>query len=128
MKEHAFRLRKGDDLRLSIDEYAKKHNIKAAVIVSAVGCLSKTILRNAGATRTITIKKDVEIVSATGTISPEASHIHISVSDENLTTYGGHLKIGSIVDITAEIALLELENYTFKRKLDDTGYECLVIS
>jgi predicted DNA-binding protein with PD1-like motif len=128
MKEHAFRLQKGDDLRLSIEKYAIAHNIKAATIASAVGCLSKTILRNAGATKVITLERNVEIVSATGTISPEESHIHISVSDENLKTYGGHLKTGSIVDLTAEIVLLELENYTFSRKMDNTGYENLVIT
>jgi predicted DNA-binding protein with PD1-like motif len=128
MKEHAFRLKKGDDLRLSIENYAKQNNIKAAVIVSAVGHLSKTVLRNASATKVITLDQDVEIVSITGTISPEESHIHIAVSDENLKTYGGHLKAGSLVGITAEIVLLELENYTFSRKLDDTGYECLVVT
>ena len=128
MKEHVFRLKKGDDLRLSIEQYAQQHYIKAAVILSAVGCLSKTVLRNAGATKTITLDQDVEIVSATGTISSEESHIHIAVSDQNLKTYGGHLRAGSLVDITAEIVLLELQNYTFSRKLDHTGYENLVIS
>jgi len=129
MKSHAFRLRKGDDLRLSIEQYATKHHIKAATVVSAVGCLSKTVLRSAGATKTITLKQPVEIVSATGTISSEDNHIHISVSDAELKTYGGHLKPGSIIDTTAEIILLELSNCTFSREMDDkTGFKELVVS
>lgn len=37
---HCFRLHRGDDLKRSIQDYAKKHGIKASVIVSGVGCLS----------------------------------------------------------------------------------------
>ena len=38
MKEHVFRLHRGDDLRLSIENYAKEREIGAAIILSCVGC------------------------------------------------------------------------------------------
>jgi len=128
MKEHAIRLQKGEDLKVSIEKYIKEKNIKAGAIISCVGCLYKSVIRNAGGKDSITLDKDVEIVSVTGTLSEEGCHIHIAVSDEELNTYGGHLKDGCLVNTTAEIVLLELEEYNFKREMDEkTGYKELVI-
>lgn len=128
MKEHVFRLKKGDDLKLSIEDYTKKFNINAGVIVSAAGCLYKSVIRNASGIKSIEINQDVEIVSITGTISCNGCHIHISVSDEELKTYGGHLKEGCLVNTTAEIVILELNEYSFNREMDnETGFKELVI-
>ena len=64
-----------------------------------------------------------------GTLSLDGCHIHISVSDESLQTYGGHLMPGCLVNTTAEIVILELGSYTFKRVEDDeTGYKELMIN
>lgn len=129
MKEHAFRLQNGEDLKLSIEKYVKNHNIKAGVIISCVGCLYKSVIRNAAGKEVITLDKNVEIVSITGTLSPEGCHIHISVSDEELKTYGGHLKDGCLINTTAEVVIAELDNYAFKREMDNkTGYKELVIT
>lgn len=128
MKEHAFRLQNGHDLKIELEKYVLKNNIKAGVILSCVGCLSKAILRNAGGKDCIELNKNLEIVSATGTFSSDGCHIHISVSDEDLKTYGGHLKEGCIINTTAEIVILELESFSFTRKFDNnTGYNELNI-
>lgn len=128
IKEHAFRLKKGQDLKDELEKYAEEKGIKAGVIVSCVGCLYEAVLRNAGATECIKLKKDLEIVSATGTFSKDGCHIHISVSDDKLNTFGGHLKSGCLVNTTAEIVILELTDYTFTREMDDmSGYEELVV-
>ena len=39
MKELAFRLVKGDDLRICIENKCKELNINTAVVLSGVGCL-----------------------------------------------------------------------------------------
>ena len=128
MKEHAFRLKRGDDLLAFIESYVHKNQIKAGIIASCVGCLYKATIRNAGGKDTVTLDNDVEIVSITGTLSLEGCHIHISVSDKELITYGGHLMPGCLVNTTAECILFELDNYTFKREMDDeTGYDELTI-
>ena len=128
VKAHAFRLIKGQDLKCELENYIKEKDIKAGVIASCVGCLSKAVIRNASGKDCIVINKDVEIVSMTGTFSLDGCHLHISVSDEELTTYGGHLKDGCIVNTTAEVVILELKNYAFNREMDDTtGYKELVI-
>lgn len=76
MKEHAFRLYRGQDLKIELEEYVRKNNIKAGFIASCVGCLSKVILRNAGGKDCIEINKNLEIVSATGTFSIDGCYIH----------------------------------------------------
>ena len=128
MKSHAIRLTCGTDLKKEIERYTIENNIKAGCILSAVGCLKRLVLRTAGAKSVEEIEDDFEIVSATGTISPDGCHIHISVSDDKLQTYGGHLKDGCIVNTTVELILLELEEYNFTREMDkETGYKELVI-
>lgn len=128
IKEHAFRLRKGQDLKIELENYIKEKRIKAGVIVSCVGCLYEAVIRNASGKDCIRLNKDLEIVSITGTFSIDGCHIHISVSDEDLKTYGGHLKEGCLINTTAEIVILELKDYVFNRKIDGaTGYKELVI-
>ena len=129
MKEHIFRLQKGDDLKLSIEKYVDTNDIKAGIIITCVGCLYKAVIRNAGGIDSIIIEKDVEIVSITGTLSLDGCHIHMVVSDEELKTYGGHLKDGCLVNTTAEIVILEFDDYIFKRVIDEkTGYKELVVN
>ena len=128
MKSHAIRLIKGMDLKEEIEKYSENNHIEAGCILSAVGCLNKLTLRTAGAKSIETVEDDFEIVSATGTISENGCHIHISVSDDKLKTYGGHLKNGCIVNTTVELVLLELDEYYFSREMDEnTGYKELVI-
>ena len=128
MKTHAIRLIYGMDLKEEIEKCTIENNISAGCILSAVGCLNKLVLRTAGAKSVEEIEDDFEIVSATGTISPDGCHIHISVSDDKLQTYGGHLKNGCIVNTTVELILLELDEYNFTREMDEkTGYKELVI-
>jgi len=128
MKTYAFRLRQGQDLRGEIDKFAKQKNIKAGVIITCVGNLKKAILRMANAKVTKTFEGSFEIVSLVGTLEAGNSHLHIAISDENGATFGGHLKTGSIVGVTAEVIIGELEKLKFNRKFDsETGYEELVV-
>ena len=129
MKEHVFRLHRGDDLRISLERYAKQHDIGAAVIASCVGCVSEARLRDATGSRVQHIPCHCEIVSATGTVSAVRTHVHISLSKEDMTTLGGHLAEGCIINTTAEIVLLELDSCVFGKAYDsETGYDELTIT
>lgn len=128
MKTYAFRLTKGEDLKVCIEKFVVEHQIQAGVILSSVGCLDKAVIRNAGGVECMTIQKPLEICQVDGTLSVDGCHLHITVSDETLKTYGGHLKDGCIVNTTAEVVLLELDHYKFTRQMDSaTGYKELVI-
>ena len=69
-----------------------------------------------------------EIVSVMGTLSKDGVHLHISVSDSEGNTIGGHLKNGCIINTTAEVVMLEIDNVKFSREFDEsTGYDELVV-
>lgn len=132
MKTYAFRLHKGQDFKKEIIEFVKNKKIKAGIILTAVGCVDKVVVRMAGATpkksdiRTFTEK--LEVVSLTGTISQTDRHLHITLSRKNGDVIGGHLKGEAIVDTTMEIVIGELENISFTTELDTiTGYEELKV-
>ena len=128
MKTHAFRLHRGDDLLLSIRDYAAAHNIRAAAIVSGVGCVTQAIIRDASGVTTHALTGRHEIVSMTGTVSCSRTHLHIALADERMQVAGGHLCEGTIVNTTCEVVLLELDGVTFSKEFDpETGYNELSI-
>lgn len=77
MGTYAFRLHKGQDLKEEIKNFVTEKNIKAGVILTCTGSLDRVVLRDASAKNTQVIEKQLEIVSATGTLSQDGCHIHI---------------------------------------------------
>lgn len=61
-----------------------------------------------------------EILSVTGTVSVNGSHLHISISDITGKTIGGHLLQGCKIYTTAEIVIGCTTAYEFKRTKDGT--------
>lgn len=124
---YCFRLRKGHDLKKELQNFAIKNNI-SGVILSCVGCLDKLNIRLALADDYLVKEEAFEIVSITGTLSKDGVHIHISVSDKSGNTFGGHLMEGCIINTTAEVCILELDEFEFRREFDNnTGYKELMI-
>lgn len=125
---YALRLKPNQDLRLEIDNFAKKNNIKAGFIITTVGSLKKASLRLSDEKNTTILEDKFEIVSLVGTVSSNGSHLHISISDKTGKTIGAHLQKGSEVYTTAEIIIGEAEELEFKREDDkDTTYKELTI-
>jgi len=126
MKEHAFRLKKGQDLKLEIERYVKEHQFQAAVIVSCIGYLSDAILHNVYQRKELTRlrRKKLDILSLTGTLSVHGNHMMLTLIDDQMQLYEGHMREGCVVSSTVEIVILELESYTFYRELDlETGFK-----
>lgn len=124
---HCFRLVKGMDLKKEIEEFAINNKI-SGVVLSSVGCLSKLAIRLADGKTVLEDEQPYEIVSVMGTLSKDGVHLHISASDSEGKTIGGHLKNGCIVNTTAEVVILEIKDIEFSREFDEsTGYEELVI-
>ena len=127
MKTYVFRLKQGQDLRKEIDRFVKDKNIKAGVILTCVGNLTKAVFRMADAKIVKTFEGTFEIVSLVGTVEKGNSHLHISISDKEGQVFGGHLK-ESVIGVTAEVVIGEIETLEFKRKFDkSTGYDELVV-
>lgn len=125
---HTIQLNPSQDIKTEIQNYCEKNHISAGCILSAVGSLSKLRLRLAGSQKHLESDAKYEIVSITGTISKNGSHLHISVADDSAHVFGGHLVNGNLIFTTCEIVLLSLSNQEFKRELDPaTGFNELSI-
>jgi predicted DNA-binding protein with PD1-like motif len=115
---YTFRLFPGADLRNSIQSFVKEGNIQAGWIVSCAGSLTRYSIRFANQKGATKDTGHFEIVSLTGTVSANGSHLHISISDSAGKTIGGHLMEGCKIYTTAEIVLVESGEYIFKREKD----------
>ena len=124
LKCHCVRLHRGDDLLLSIRELAIQKNIAAGVVLSAVGCISVGRIRDASGVTIRDISDHCEIVSLNGTVSKTRCHLHIALSREDLSTIGGHLCLGCIVNTTCELVIAEVPDVRIGVEHDpETGYD-----
>jgi predicted DNA-binding protein with PD1-like motif len=117
-KTHAFRLKPGNDLKKEIESYVKANNIQAGWISCGVGSLKDYSIRFANQPEGSKGSGHFEIVSLTGTVSVNGSHIHISISDSTGKTIGGHLVDSNLVYTTAEIVIQEPDDFVFTREKD----------
>ena len=124
---HSVLLRRGDDLMLSIKEIWKEKHIAAGGVLSAVGCISQGRVRDASGVTIREITDHCEIVSLNGTVSEKRCHLHIALSKEDLSTIGGHLCPGCIINTTCELVIAELPKVRIDVEEDpETGYDELI--
>lgn len=126
---HILRLSPDDDPKTVLMKYVTDKGLKAVSVVSAVGSLKETALRYANQNESVKLSGMREVVSMSGTLgATSGSHLHVSVSDGNGVTLGGHLVEGSKVYTTLEVVLLSYPDVEFARVTDPkTTYEELVI-
>ncbi len=128
MKVIAIRLKPNEDLRQSLKNFAEKENIIAGFILTAIGSLKQATIRFANQETSTVLTERFEILSLNGTIATTGVHLHITISDKQGKTIGGHLSDGCIIYTTAEIIIGISEEHTFLRTLDtQTGYKELEI-
>ena len=124
---HSLRLHRGADLLLSIKTLCREKRIAAGVVLSAVGCISRGRIRDASGVTIRTVEDHCEIVSLNGTVSEERCHLHIALSKEDLSTVGGHLCEGCIINTTCELVIAELPGTAIETEFDEeTGYDELI--
>ena len=129
MRSLTFRLKPGQDFLDSIEEVVKENNIEAGCILSGVGSFTHATLRLANRKTYTEYDGHFEIVSVTGTVSIHGSHIHVSMSDGDGVTIGGHLVPGCKIYTTAEIVLAIFDDVVYKREVqeNDTGFAELTV-
>ena len=127
MKTICKRLRRGEDLLCAIQALAEQEKIAAGVVLSAVGCVSKARVRDASGVNLRDISEHCEIVSLNGTVSAKRCHLHIALSKEDLSTVGGHLVEGCIINTTCELVIGVLNGWEIDKEFDpETGYHELI--
>jgi predicted DNA-binding protein with PD1-like motif len=127
-RHYCFRLKPHQDVKQSIVDFARGNGIKAGAVISCAGSLAQFNIRFANQPDGTLKQGYFEIVSLSGTFNDSSSHIHISVSDNNGNTIGGHLLDNNLVYTTAEIVVVDLTDVEFVRETDPTyGYQELVV-
>ncbi len=120
------------DLFDSIKKFSDEHKIAAGIFIT-IGAVRKAkisyYLQNEKKYADLSIDKHLEIASCLGSISKSKSetaiHAHITLSDDDGKTYGGHLVQGTIV-FAGELFIVELQNIELERSYDDaTGLNLL---
>jgi uncharacterized protein len=128
MQTYALRLKTGQDLRRELEIFVLAHQLRACFVLTCVGSLTQATLRLADADESNIFIGRFDIVSLVGTFSRDGAHLHISISDKQGKTLGGHLMYGSLIYTTAEVVLGELPGIVFRRPIDpQTGYDELTV-
>ena len=128
MRVLPIRLAPGTDLRLALEQVLQEQKEQAGWVLSGIGSLSVAPLRLAGEQELSLLEGDLEILTLTGTLSPDGAHLHISVADSQGRVSGGHLAVGAKVRTTAEVLVALLPSWSFSRELDpDTSSRELMI-
>ncbi len=125
---YALRLKPGQDLKKSIQQFVAEKQIGAGCISAGVGSLTHYNIRFANQEQGSSGQGHFEIVSLTGTVSIDGSHLHLAISDNTGRTLGGHLVDGNLVYTTAEIVITASRELEFTRPVDvSTGWKELEV-
>lgn len=121
------RLPPGADLRRALEAALADGGLEAGFVVCGIGSLAQASLRPAGAAQALECDGPLEVLTLSGTLSINGSHLHASLSDADGRVLGGHLGYGCRVRTTAEVLLAGLPGWCFRREPDAaTGHEELV--
>lgn len=119
-KTYAIRLKPGEDLKQSLQKFVQQNNMQAGWVVTCAGSLTHASIRLANQPNASLYEGHFEILSLSGTLSVNGSHLHISIADSTGKCIGGHLADGSVIYTTAEIILQQSDEFTFTREKDGT--------
>jgi predicted DNA-binding protein with PD1-like motif/glutaredoxin len=96
METLALHLDAGSDVRQSLEALARQEGGQGFVL-SVVGNLSHAVFQCPGKSSPTRLRGELEIITLSGTLSPEGVHLHLSFSDGDCRVWGGHLEPGTLV-------------------------------
>lgn len=118
------RLPPGADLRRTLEQHAVDHaDGPALFVVAGIGSLDGAVLRLAAAEQETRWTGPFEILSLSGSLSPQGAHLHMSAADAQGRVWGGHVAYGNVVRTTVELVVAEMVGWRLGREVDSgTGY------
>ena len=108
MRPLPLKLAPGSDLRLSLEDLARREGIDGFVL-GVVGNLTRAAFQCPGQSEPTVLEGDLEVITLNGTLSPDSVHLHLSLSDGACQVWGGHLEPGTIVQKGADVLIGVLE-------------------
>lgn len=118
------RFKRGDDILEQLNDLVRQNHISAGSF-TALGTVEKATVGyfiGDGQYSQISLQGPLEIVSCIGNVSMKEDlpfvHAHITLSNREGRTYGGHLMAGSTVGATFELTLHSYDDIVLGRKLD----------
>ena len=108
MRSLPLKLAAGSDLHLSLEKIAQQDGIQG-FILGVVGNLSRACFQCPGQPEPTILEGELEVISLNGTLSPEAVHLHLSLSDGACQVWGGHLEPGTLVQKSVDLLVGVLE-------------------
>ena len=112
----AFRLAPGEELLGALRRIVAAYGIRAGYVAGVVGSLSRACLRFAGRHDGTALDGCFEVVSLVGTLDAGGEHLHMTISNQEGTTTGGHVLEGCVVRTTMELVLGDLSELEFCRE------------
>ena len=110
MRPLPLKLAPGSDLRLSLEDLARREGIQGFVL-SIVGNLTRAAFQCPGQSEPTVLEGDLEVITLNGTLNPDSVHLHLSLSDGACQVWGGHLEPGTIVQKGADLLIGVLEQH-----------------
>ena len=108
MRSLPLKLAPGSDLQLSLEKIAQQDGIQG-FILGVVGNLSRACFQCPGQPEPTILEGELEVISLNGTLSTEAVHLHLSLSDGACQVWGGHLEPGTLVQKSVDLLVGALE-------------------
>jgi predicted DNA-binding protein with PD1-like motif len=110
-----------EDLIDSIINLVKKYDIKSGVI-NCIGALKKFTIGfyeiNSKNYKLKTFEEYVELISCIGNLSYKDKepiiHLHVSLGRSDFSVIGGHLSQPSIISVTGEVKIFEIDQKLFR--------------
>ena len=105
-------------LKEEIQRFVVEKKIQAGWIVTCVGSLADYSIRFANQSSPNEGIGLFEIISLSGTLSSNGSHLHISIADSTGKVIAGHLADNNKIYTTAEIVIQSTPEYILVREKD----------
>lgn len=112
----AFRLAPGEEMLGALRRVVAANGIRAGYVAGVVGSLSRACLRFAGRRDGTELDGCFEVVSLVGTLDAGGEHLHMTISNQEGATTGGHVLEGCVVRTTMELVLGDLTDLEFRRE------------
>jgi len=109
MKVYTKRFTSGQDLLEEVEKFVQAEKIMKGCLLSAIGSVDGLHVKLNNGQSEAEWPEQHEVLSLSGPVSVEGSHIHVAGANREGVARGGHLLPGTPVSLFVEVAIGEYE-------------------